>query len=69
MKEIRRSGVFIKWLKKLRDDNAKFRIYERIRRLAERNPGDSRFLDGISEMRIGYGPGYRLYEEEQKNEN
>ena len=61
MKEIRRSDVFIKWLKKLRDNNAKFRIYERIRRLTLGNPGDSRFLDGISEMRIDYGPGYRVY--------
>ena len=61
MKEIRRSDVFIKWLKKLRDDNAKFRIYERIRRLALGNPGDNRFLGDISELRIDYGPGYRIY--------
>jgi putative addiction module killer protein len=62
MKEIRRSEIFDKWLKKLRDDNAVFRIYERIRRLAEGNPGDVKPAgEGISEMRIDYGPGYRVY--------
>ena len=61
MREIRRSTVFDKWLKKLRDDNAIYRIHERIRRLAAGNPGDSRFLGDISELRIDYGPGYRVY--------
>lgn len=61
MREIRSSDVFIKWLAKLRDERAKFRIHEWIKRLAEGNPGDSRFLGDVSEMRIDYGPGYRVY--------
>ena len=61
MKEIRRSSIFDKWLKKLRDGNAIYRIHERIHRLAAGNPGDSRFFGDISEMRIDYGPGYRVY--------
>jgi putative addiction module killer protein len=61
MKKIRRTGEFDKWLKKLRDSQAIVRILTRIKRLAEGNPGDSRFLGEISEMRIDYGPGYRVY--------
>ena len=61
MKEIRRSDVFDKWLKKLRDAEARARIDARVARLAEGNPGDNRFLGGVSEMRIDYGPGYRVY--------
>ncbi|MCL1834175.1 MAG: hypothetical protein FWG49_06710 [Leptospirales bacterium] len=36
-------------------------MYERVRRLARGNSGDSRFLGDISELRIDYGPGYRIY--------
>jgi len=61
VKEIHSSDVFIKWIKRLRDDQARFRIYKRIDRLAEGNPGDSRFLGDINELRIDYGPGYRVY--------
>jgi putative addiction module killer protein len=62
VKEIRRTGVFINWVQKLRDSRARFRIYERIRRLAQGNPGDVKPAgEGISELRIAYGPGYRLY--------
>ena len=62
MKEIRRSEVFDKWLKKLRDDRAVARINTRIDRLAEGNPGNVEPAgEGISEMRIDYGPGYRVY--------
>ena len=61
MREIRISSFFDNWFKKLRDDNAKFRIQKRIDRLSTGNPGDSRFLGDISEMRINYGPGYRVY--------
>jgi putative addiction module killer protein len=54
--------MFIKWLKNLNDSNARFRIYQRIERLASGNPGDVKPVgEGISEMRIDYGPGYRLY--------
>ena len=61
MRDIRRTDEFIKWLQKLRDSRARSRIYNRIERLAEGNPGDSRFLGDISELRIDYGPGYRVY--------
>ena len=62
MKEIRKSDVFINWIKKLRDDYAKFRIQKRIDQLAEGNTGDSESIGkGLSEMRIHYGPGYRVY--------
>jgi len=62
MKEIYRSDVFIKWLDRLRDDRAIERINMRIKRLAQENPGDVKPAgDGISEMRIDYGPGYRVY--------
>jgi len=62
MKKIRRTGTFIKWLKKLKDRTGKFLIAERISRLQNGNPGDSGPIrDGFSEMRIHYGPGYRVY--------
>jgi putative addiction module killer protein len=62
MKKIKRSDTFINWINKLRDNRARFRIYKRIDRLAEGNPGDVEPAgEGISEMRIHYGPGYRVY--------
>ena len=62
MREIRRSDVFDKWLANLRDDRAVARISNRIRRLAMGNPGDVKPVgEGISEMRIDYGAGYRVY--------
>jgi putative addiction module killer protein len=62
MKEIIKSGVFVKWLDNLRDRRAAAKIYKRIERLAEGNPGDVKPAgEGISEMRIDYGPGYRVY--------
>ena len=62
MIQIEVTDVFDKWLKDLRDLQAKERIFARIRRLREGNPGDVRPIGkGVSEMRINYGPGYRLY--------
>jgi putative addiction module killer protein len=62
MKEIKRSDEFDAWLHKLRDSRARFRIYKRIDRLARGNPGDVEPAgEGVSEMRIHYGPGYRVY--------
>ena len=62
MKDISRSSVFDKWLKKLKDGRAIAAIYDRIDRLASGNPGDSDPIGGgLSEMRIHYGPGYRVY--------
>jgi putative addiction module killer protein len=66
---IHRTDVFIKWLKKLNDSNARFRIYQRIERLANGNPGDVKAAgEGVSEMRIDYGTGYRVYYKDTGNE-
>jgi putative addiction module killer protein len=61
VKTIRRTGEFDRWLQKIRDSRAVARILTRIKRLSEGNPGDSRFLGEISELRIDYGAGYRVY--------
>jgi putative addiction module killer protein len=62
MKEIRETETFKTWFAGLRDTRAQYRILTRIKRLAEGNPGDVQPAgDGISEMRINYGPGYRVY--------
>jgi putative addiction module killer protein len=60
--QIEVTDAFDKWLKGLRDLQARERVFTRIRRLREGNPGDVRPVgEGVSEMRIDYGPGYRLY--------
>lgn len=62
MLEIIQSDAFATWFKSLRDAQAKARIEVRIRRLSLGNPGDVRpTQNGVSEMRIDYGPGYRVY--------
>lgn len=62
MVEVLQTDVFQAWLGGLRDRRAAARIKVRIDRLAEGNPGDVKPVgDGLSEMRIDYGPGYRVY--------
>ena len=62
MLEIVRSSTFAAWLKTLKDVRAKARIAVRIDRLAQSNPGDVKPVgSGLSELRIDYGPGYRVY--------
>jgi putative addiction module killer protein len=62
MMEIRKTELFAKWLDNLRDIKAKARVLVRIERLAMGNAGDIKPVgEGISEMRIDYGPGYRVY--------
>ena len=62
MIEILQTEQYAKWFKSLRDHNARMRINIRIRRLSLGNPGDVKPVgDGISELRIDYGPGYRVY--------
>jgi len=62
MIEIRKTEVYAKWLDGLRDIQARARILVRVERLATGNPGDVRAVGkGISELRINYGPGYRVY--------
>ena len=62
MFEIRKTRVFAKWLDGLRDVRARARVLVRIERLAEGHAGDVKPVgEGVSEMRIDYGPGYRVY--------
>jgi len=62
MVEIRKTEVFAKWIDGLRDIRARARILVRIERMAAGNPGDVRAVgEGVSEMRIDCGPGYRVY--------
>ena len=62
MVEIRETEIFSRWLTALRDGQAKARIAARLRRLAFGNPGDVKPVgEGVSELRIPYGPGYRVY--------
>ncbi len=62
MIEVRQTEVFAKWLRKLRDPDARARIQIRIRRLSLGNFGDVKLLgDGVGELRNDYGPGYRVY--------
>jgi putative addiction module killer protein len=60
--EIRKTDVFAGWLDGLRDLRARARIQARIERLAAGNPGDLKPVgEGVLELRIDYGPGYRVY--------
>jgi putative addiction module killer protein len=62
MPEVRQTASFASWLAGLRDDRARARINVRIRRLSLGSPGDVRSVgEGVLEMRIDYGPGYRVY--------
>src|SRR5664279_4918262 len=62
MVEVQQTDVFTEWFAGLRDREARARITVRIRRLSLGNPGDTRPVGGgVSEMRIDYGPGYRVY--------
>ena len=62
MLDIVQSEIFSKWHSALKDRQAVARVNARIRRLSEGNPGDSKFLrEGVSELRIDHGPGYRVY--------
>ena len=62
MIEIRKTTPFAQWLDELRDIQARARIQARIERLAAGNPGDVEPIgEGVSELRINYGPGYRVY--------
>jgi putative addiction module killer protein len=62
MFEIRKTQVFAKWLDGLRDVRARARVLVRIERLAEGLAGDVKAVgEGVSELRIDYGPGYRVY--------
>lgn len=60
--EVRQTKRYIDWFDGLRDRQARARINARIRRLSLGNPGDVKPVgEGVSELRIDYGPGYRVY--------
>lgn len=62
MFELRQTETYVEWFNALRDRQAKARINIRIRRLSMGNPGDVKPVGrGVSELRIDYGPGYRVY--------
>jgi len=60
--DIRQTEVFAAWFRNLRDRRARARIQVRIDRLSLGNPGDAKVVgEGVLELRIDYGPGYRVY--------
>jgi len=62
MIEVRQTAEFAAWFERLRDRQAATRILVRLRRLSLGNPGDVKPVgEGISELRVDYGPGYRIY--------
>ena len=62
MIEVRQTDAYAEWFKRLRDRQARARINTRIRRLSLGNLGDVKPVgEGVSELRIDYGPGYRVY--------
>ena len=66
MVDVRKTEVYARWLDGLRDVRARARVLVRVERLAAGNPGDMRPVgEGVSELRIDYGPGYRVYYKKQ----
>ena len=62
MFEVRTTDEFDRWLSNLADEKARTRIASRVARLRFGNPGDVKPIgDGLSEMRVHHGPGYRVY--------
>jgi len=62
MNTLKQTAQFKKWLKSLKDSRAKAKIAQRIQRLKLGNAGDVKPVGGgISELRVDYGPGYRVY--------
>ena len=62
MIEVRETDAYAEWFASLRDERARARVDARVKRLSLGNPGDVRPVgEGVSEMRIHFGPGYRVY--------
>lgn len=69
MVDLKQTETFRKWWTKLRDERARGVILARLDRLAYGHPGDVEPIgEGISELRIHYGPGYRVYFHKRGNE-
>lgn len=67
MVELRETETFTNWIDGLRDSKARARVLVRIERLMMGNPGDVKPVgEGVSELRIDYGPGYRVYFKAQR---
>lgn len=66
MFEIRKTSVYAEWIDKLRDVMGRARILARVERLAQGNAGDSKHVgEGVFELRVDTGPGYRVYYTQQ----
>ena len=62
LSSVRETDVYHEWIRRLRDKRARSIIEARIARLARGNPGDVKSVgEGIREIKIRYGPGYRVY--------
>jgi putative addiction module killer protein len=69
MLEVRQTTTYSSWFGRLRDKAAKVRIDIRIRRLSLGNPGDVKPVgEGVSELRVNVGPGYRIYFVQRREE-
>jgi putative addiction module killer protein len=67
MIELQQTPEFARWIDGLRDVRARARIQIRIRHLADGNPGDAKPVgEGVSELRVDIGPGYRVYYVQRK---
>ena len=68
MYEIRKTDVFVRWLDDLTDRRGRAKILARLDRVAEGNIGDTKPVGhGVAELRIPFGPGYRLYYTKRRN--
>ena len=68
MLEVKQTATYHKWMNKLKDSKAKALIVDRVFRLANGLPGDVKSVgQGVSELRVHYGPGYRVYFKQQGN--
>lgn len=61
MIEVQQTETFRDWLASLRDKKSKAIIIDRVQRVARGLIGDAKFFDGIGELRVDHGPGYRVY--------
>jgi len=67
--DVRKTDFYTQWIDSLRDIQARARILVRVERLAAGNPGGVKPVgEGVSELRINVGPGYRVYYKQQKHE-